>query len=42
MEKGRLKVVTGSEVNLMRTIETAIKVGDPVLIVVSIRKIFFF
>ncbi|KAH9496161.1 Dynein heavy chain 6, axonemal [Bulinus truncatus] len=32
MEKGRLKVVTGSEVNLMRTIETAIKVGDPVLI----------
>nr|KAI8735296.1 dynein heavy chain 6; axonemal-like [Biomphalaria glabrata] len=33
MEKGRLKVVTGSEVNLMRTIETAIKVGDPVLIV---------
>ncbi|CAL1542606.1 unnamed protein product [Lymnaea stagnalis] len=32
MEKDRLKIVTGSESNLMRTIETAIKVGDPVLL----------
>ena len=37
MEGLRLKMVTATDPNLMRTLETAVKVGDPVLIKVSTR-----
>ncbi|XP_059157269.1 dynein axonemal heavy chain 6-like [Physella acuta] len=32
LEKSRLKIVAGTDLNIIRTIETAIKVGDPVLL----------
>lgn len=40
MEGVRLKIVTGADSNIMRTIETAIKVGDPCLLMVRFYVLF--